>query len=153
MQRFLLAFLLLFSVASKANAIKFSEKEDGTIVKTLKMKGQGLEVSLKGTHKALVMTVKNTGSTALEINHENVSIVDVSGRGTRLCFAPVTVKPGKSVTITLVPCFAEAYNEGTFGLRYEYKNKKALNEAKLFLAQKEHTLKIAGESFTFYTQV
>ena len=142
-------FCTTILTAGTAQTIRFKTDYNDVASSKLKFKTVSFSGSLKATNAELFLIVKNNSSTSWEISQCQLS--EVSGKGDRLCLASVAIiAVGERAKLVFRPCRGDG---GVFRLKDSYPSKTAFREDAFFLREKEWTLTIGGESFTFYTDL
>lgn len=147
----LLTFLFILSAStSYGQHVRFKKTYISGSHKTLSFKTDLLKGSFKGTNESLILTLKNTSKKAIDLGTVQLALVDVTGRGAKLCGDTQMIKPGQKTTLYLEVCNGK---DGLFFLNKAYGSKQAFKEDAFFLINKEWRLSIGQEVILFYTDL
>lgn len=145
--------VLLLSTSVYGQSLRFKTSPSQSSGKSFNFEISSFKGNLRGNHQQLQVRLKNTTNQALILNEGTIKLVDITGRGEKLCGASgIKIQPGEKVTLTLVNCDTK-YNDGLFQLRREYTERKLFYEDASFLRNKTFELIIAGERIKFLTDL
>lgn len=153
MKQIALTLTLLLAFVVSGQTIKLKDHYDSKGKSKLSFKEGALKGSIKAEVQAIALTVVNTSQKAVVIDPAEITLLDISRRGTALCGEVITIAPGKKAKLTLEPCNGEKLNKGLFDLRYAYPSTTAFEEGAFFIRNKKFTLSMGGETIIFYTDL
>jgi hypothetical protein len=94
----------------------------------------------------------NVGEQELVLHKDAIALVDITGRGAKLCHPEIELGPGEKIKLDLSNCSGAPDNEGLFLLDLNYPNNTAYKEEAWFLKNKSFTLKIGQEKVAFLVE-
>lgn len=147
------AFLLFFFGWSlQGQNLKFKSTVEDGASKAFSFEQGGMRGKFSGGHKELALTLVNMGEEELVLHEDAMAIVDITGRGAKLCHPEIKLGSGGKIKLALTNCSGAANNEGLFLLDLNYPNHAAYKEEVWFLKNKSFILKIGQEKVTFWVE-
>ena len=143
--------LFFFGWSLQGQSLKFKSSLEDRASRFYAFEQDGLRGKFSGNHKKLVLTLVNSGDEVLTMRDDVIALVDISGRGARLCHPAVELGPGEKIKLRLTNCSGAPHNEGLFLMDLSYPNKAAYKEEAWFLRGKEWSLTVGTRAFAFYT--
>jgi len=146
-----LLFATTIGLSGTAQSLKFAAQPEGKYTRVLPIETPSFSGSLSSTNTTLTLVLTNKTSKVPITSEMKVSLRDISMRGIQLCPKRIiSLEPNVRQKVLWVNC-----NErrGLFFLDLDYPTKKEMKDASLFLRQKEWTLSIQGEEFSFFSNL
>ena len=150
MKQLLIFLFILSATAGYGQQLRFKKTYKSGSHKTLSFKTDLVKGSFKGSNESMILTLKNTSKKPIDLGAVQLALVDVTGRGAKLCGHTKMIKPGQKTTLYLKVCNGK---DGLFFLNKAYGSKQAFKEDAFFLINKEWRLTIGQEVILFYTDL
>jgi len=150
MKQWLIFLFILSATTVYGQRVRFKKTYKSGSHRTLSFKTYLVKGSFKGTNESLILTLKNTSKKAIDLGAVQLALVDVTGRGAKLCGDSKMIKPGQKTTLYLKVCNDK---DGLFFLNKAYGSQQAFKEDAFFLINKEWRLTIGQEEILFYTDL
>jgi hypothetical protein len=144
--------LFFFGWSLQGQSLKFKSTVEDGASKSFSFEQSGIRGKFSGGHKELVLTLVNVGEEELVLHEDAMALVDITGRGAKLCHPEIKLGPGEKIKLNLSNCSGAPNNEGLFLLDLNYPNNTAYKEEAWFLKNKSFTLKIGQEKVGFLVE-
>ena len=144
--------LFFFGWSLQGQSLKFKSTIEDGASRSYSFEQGGVRGKFSGNHKELILTLANVGEQELVLHKDAIAVVDITGRGAKLCHPEIKVGPGEKIKLNLSNCSGAPHNEGLFLLDLNYPNNTAYKEEAWFLKNKSFTLKIGQEKVAFLVE-
>ena len=143
---------LFFGWSLQGQSLKFKSTIEGRASKSYSFEQGGVQGKFSGSHRELALTLVNVSEQELVLHKDAMALVDITGRGAKLCHPEIKLGPGEKIKLRLAHCYGVQNNEGLFLLDLNYPNHAAYKEEVWFLKNKSFTLKIGQEKVAFLVE-
>ena len=144
--------LFFFGWSLQGQSLKFKSTIEGRASKSYSFEQGGVQGKFSGSHRELVLTLVNVSEQELVLHKDAMALVDITGRGAKLCHPGIKLGPGEKIKLRLAHCSGVQNNEGLFLLDLNYPNHAAYKEEVWFLKNKSFILKIGQEKVQFLVE-